>query len=130
MLMLAGAACGLTLFSGASSGGEGRAGTASWYSYESALREGTSGVMANGQRMDDEALTAASWEFPLGTSVLVRCQARCRGSSRAVRVTITDRGPAKRLYREGRILDLSPAAFRALAPLEYGLIPISVEGIR
>lgn len=102
-------------------------GVASWYSAASAQAEGSSGIMANGRPMDDRALTAASWDFPLGSSVIVRCQAGCAESGRAVRVTITDRGPARELYHEGRIIDLSPRAFRMLAPLEQGLVGVSLE---
>lgn len=86
-----------------------RTGITTWYSHASTLREGCSGIMANGRRMDDTALTAASWDYPLGTQIRV-------GSvyGKTVVVTVTDRGPAKRLYRQGKILDLSPAAFDAL----------------
>jgi len=39
-------------------------------------------------------------------------------------VTVTDRGPAKRLYNKGRRLDLSRAAFQKLSPLSAGLIRV------
>ena len=38
--------------------------------------------------------------------------------------SITDRAPAKRLVRQGRIIDLSRAAFETLAPPNLGLIPV------
>ena len=39
-------------------------GTASYYTVASCAREGTSGIMANGRRLNDEKLTAASWFYP------------------------------------------------------------------
>jgi len=101
-------------------------GTASWYDYESCRREGTSGrFTANGSRFDPEALTCASWDFAFGT----RLRIINTRTGRAVIVTVNDRGPAKRLYRRGRIIDLSRAAFAQLAPLSRGVIKIRVERI-
>jgi rare lipoprotein A (peptidoglycan hydrolase) len=40
---------------------------------------------------------------------------------------VTDRGPAKRLYRKGRIVDLSVAAFKEIASLKQGIIEVKVE---
>ena len=70
-------------------------------------------TMANGRPFDMHAMTAASWYYPLGTKV------RVSAGGRSVVVTITDRGPAKRL---GRIIDLSKAAFAKLAPVGQGVI--------
>ncbi len=70
--------------------------------------------MANGQRFSHGRVSnAASGVYPLGT----RLRVSHRG--RAVVVTITDRC---RCY-----LDLSKAAFRQLAPLSVGRIPVSVS---
>ena len=101
-----------------------REGTASWYSVESCHREGTSGIMANGQPLDGRQLTAASWDYPFGTRLLVRYGAK------AVVVVVTDRGPARILVRQGRLLDLSEAAFEALAPLARGVIKVRIEVVR
>ena len=70
--------------------------------------------MANGQRFDMHKLTAASWDFPLGTTL--RVVNMKNGNS--VVVTITDRGPNHRLHR---ILDLSEAAATNLDYLDTGL---------
>jgi rare lipoprotein A len=83
--------------------------------------------MANGKGFNPDRLTAASWFYPLGTRVRVTLRSY---PERKVLVTITDRGPAHRLVREGRIIDLSHAAFRQLASPDLGLIPISVEPVR
>lgn len=74
--------------------------------------------MANGQRFDMHAMTAASPALPLGTRV------RVTAGTRSVVVTITDRGPARRLHR---ILDLSKAAFSQLAPTRQGLVRACIE---
>ena len=88
-----------------------RVGFASFYGEE--LR---GSPMANGIPFDPDQLTAASWFFPFGTQIQVLHE------NRSVIVTITDRGPAHRLVRQGRIIDLSEAAFRQLADPRLGLI--------
>lgn len=101
----------------------GRTGTASWYSRKSCRHEGTSGVVtASGERFDENALTAAMWDVPFGTRFLVVNS----DNDKRVVVRINDRGPAKRLVRRGRIIDLSKGAFRRLAPLSQGVVKVSV----
>ena len=51
---------------------------------------------------------------------------RSQNQERTVQVIVTDRGPAKCLYRQGRILDLSKAAFAKLAPLSQGVIQVEI----
>ena len=88
-----------------------RVGYASYYGEE--LR---GSLMADGRPFDPDQLTAASWFYPFGTQI------RVEHGSRSVVVTITDRGPALRLVRQGRIIDLSEAAFDRLAASRLGLI--------
>ena len=96
---------------------------ASWYGEEHRGK-----LMANGKRFDPDKLTAASWFYPLGTTVRVTlASAGSTQQARSVLVTITDRGPAKRLVRQGRQIDLAHAAFRALAPPEWGLVEVIVQ---
>jgi rare lipoprotein A len=76
--------------------------------------------MANGRPFNPDNLTAASWFFELGTKVVVTHE------NRSVIVEITDRGPAKRLFRDGRRIDLSRAAFAKLADPDLGLIDVTV----
>ena len=97
--------------------------SASWYSHESCIKEGGSGKMANGEILDDTRLTAASWDYPFGTRLSVTNLI----NGKTVVVEVTDRGPSKRLYREGRVLDLSMAAFEALDDLQRGVIPVGIE---
>ncbi len=77
-------------------------GVASWYGKRHQGRR-----MANGGRFNRRSLTAACRSLPLGTRIrVVNLE-----NGRVVDVTITDRGPAKRLHR---VLDLSEAAAREL----------------
>ena len=87
-------------------------GTASWYGGKHQGRK-----MANGQRFDRHKLTAASWYFPLGTTIRVVNVK----TGESVVVTITDRGPNLRLHR---ILDLSEAAAERLGYVGQGLTPV------
>jgi peptidoglycan lytic transglycosylase len=87
-------------------------GTASWYGIQHQGRK-----MANGKRFDRYKLTAASWYFPLGTTLrVVNVQ-----NGQSVIVTITDRGPNLRL---NRILDLSEAAAERLDYVGQGLTQV------
>jgi len=94
------------------------------------MREGTwqkyGGRMANGQRFDDTKLVCASWDYRFGTKIKVTNVA----NKKTCTVTVTDRGPAKRLYRMGRLLDLSQGAFSQIADLEQGIIRIKFEVIK
>jgi rare lipoprotein A len=82
--------------------------------------------MANGKPFNPDKLTAASWFYPLGTRLEVTLVSRGR-QPRKVRVTVTDRGPAHTLVREGRIIDLAHAAFRQIADPDLGLVTIRVK---
>ena len=97
---------------------------ASWYGEEHRGR-----LMANGRRFNPDKLTAASWFYPLGTKVRVTLNSGSQ-NPRAVLVKITDRGPARELVREGRIIDLTLAAFKQLARPGVGLIEVTVQPVR
>jgi rare lipoprotein A len=87
-------------------------GTASWYGKQ---HQGLK--MANGKRFDRHKLTAASWYFPLGTTIRV---VNLKNGESVV-VTITDRGPNLRL---NRIVDLSEAAAARLDYVGQGLTSV------
>lgn len=77
--------------------------------------------MANGEIFDPDAMNAAMLNVRLGTTVTV---ALADGPQRSVNVVVTDRGP----YVAGRIIDLTPAAFTALAGSRAaGLIRVLVS---
>jgi len=87
-------------------------GTASWYGVQ---HQGLK--MANGKRFDRHKLTAASWYFPLGTTLRVVNVS----NGKSVIVKITDRGPNHRL---NRIIDLSEAAAEHLDYVGKGLTQV------
>ena len=74
---------------------------------------------ANGETFDAEALTAAHKTLPFNTRVRVVNPTK----GKSVTVRINDRGP----YIDGRCLDLSRAAFRAIAPLDLGELTVRYE---
>jgi len=98
-----------------------KAGLASWYGESHRGKR-----MANGERFDPSKMTAASWYYPLGTRVRVSL----KDPARSVIVTISDRGPARSLVREGRIIDLAQAAFEHLARSSIGLVAVTVEPVK
>lgn len=73
---------------------------------------------ASGEKFDAYAFTAAHPTLPFGTMVLVRNLE----NDKTVTVKINDRGP----YSEGRIIDLSQAAFESISPLSRGVIRVSI----
>jgi rare lipoprotein A len=78
-------------------------------------------TMANGRPFNMNAMTAASNTLPLGSN------ARVTAGRRSVVVKITDTGG---FGKYGRIIDLSKASFKALAPLSRGVIPVCVTRLR
>jgi rare lipoprotein A len=99
--------------------------TASYYTLESCLAEGSSGIMANKEVMDNESLTCASWFYPFGT----RLKVSSVDTGRSVVCVVTDRGPSKKLVKKGRVIDLSVATFAKLAPLSKGVIKVKIEKV-
>jgi rare lipoprotein A len=75
--------------------------------------------MANGKPFDRRKLTAASWFFPLGTTLRVVNVK----NGQSVVVTITDRGPNHRL---NRLIDLSEAAAEHLNYVGQGLTQVFI----
>jgi rare lipoprotein A len=89
-------------------------GTASWYGERFHGLE-----TASGETFDLNQLTAAHRELPFGARV--RVVHLITGAS--VAVVINDRGPCI----DGRDIDLSEAAARALGMIEEGLAPVVIE---
>jgi rare lipoprotein A len=94
-------------------------GTASWYSRKD---PGVKKTTANMEKFSDGKNTCAIWNLPFNT--LVKVTNLLNGKSVVVRVN--DRGPAKKLVREGRIIDLTRGAFSSIAEPGDGLIPIRI----
>jgi rare lipoprotein A len=88
-----------------------QSGVASVYSTESGSQT------ASGTKLNPGALTAAHRSLPFGSKVRVTN----RSNGRSIVVTVNDRGP----FVRGRIIDVTPAAARALG--FSGLAPVTVE---
>jgi len=89
-------------------------GEASWYG---AAHHGH--TTASGEPYDMHRLTAAHPSLPLGAHVLVTNLK----NGRSVEVRVNDRGPTV----NGRIIDLSYAAARALGAVGEGVIPVTLR---
>ena len=89
-------------------------GTASWYGERFQGLE-----TASGEIFDMNQLTAAHRQLPFGAQVRVVHL----GTGASVSVVINDRGPCI----DGRDIDLSMAAARALGMVEEGLAPVLIE---
>ncbi len=74
---------------------------------------------ANGERFDQNQLTAAHRTLPFGSWV----QVTNLNNDKSVRVRINDRGP----YARKRIIDLSRKAAEQLDMLRAGVAPVRVE---
>jgi rare lipoprotein A len=88
-------------------------GMASWYGPGFHGRRTSAGSYYN-----QEDLTAASIEFPLGSRVMVTNL----DNGRSVEVTITDRGP----FKKGRKIDLSHKAARVIGMLDQGTAHVRI----
>jgi rare lipoprotein A len=89
-------------------------GEASWYGDEFHGRP-----TARGEPFDQNALTAAHPDLPLGTGAEVTNLA----NGRSVEVEINDRGP----FVKNRVIDLSKGAAEELGMVEDGTAPVRVE---
>ncbi|MFC0005118.1 septal ring lytic transglycosylase RlpA family protein [Micromonospora siamensis] len=76
-------------------------------------------MTANGETFDPSALTAAHKTLPFNTKVRVTNPA----NGKSVVVRINDRGP----YIDGRCIDLSRAAFEAIASVDLGELTVRYE---
>src|ERR1051325_2157596 len=112
---------GLAAFRVAAGNSGPASGVASWYGEDHRGR-----LVPNGKKFNPDNLTAASWFYPLGSKVRVTLKGPAN-QSKAVVVRITDRGPSLDLVRDGRIIDLTHAAFQRLSSPHRGLIEVKVE---
>ena len=76
---------------------------------------------ASGEQMRPDTMTAAHRTLPFGTQVTVLN----RRNGRSAVVRINDRGP----FVRGRVIDLSPAAARALGIVGLASVSLTVGGI-
>ncbi len=104
------ALCGAALLLAFATTANAQSGIASVYAYHG-------GRTADGERLSPGALTAAHRTLPFGTRVRVVN----KRNGRSVVVRINDRGP----FVRGRVIDLTPAAARAIGM--SGLAPVELE---
>ena len=90
-------------------------GKASWYSIKTNYGTKT----ASGQRLCNNAPTAAHKTLPMGTKVRVTNLA----NEKSEIVTINDRGP----FIKGRIIDVTIGTAEKLGFVQRGVVPIKVE---
>jgi rare lipoprotein A len=100
-------------------------GVATYYTKKSCQREGTSGIWtASGERYDERALTCAMRDKALFGKYINVINTE---NGKSVVVRVNDFGPNKKLFQEGRIIDLSKQAFHAIADLNKGIIEVKIE---
>lgn len=92
------------------------AGPASWYGPGFHGRQ-----TANGERFDQNAMTAAHKSLPFGTKLRVTN----KDNGKSVVVRVNDRGP----YAGGRVLDLSKGAAGKIGMLNSGVASVKIEVI-
>jgi rare lipoprotein A len=120
-LLLIAAIVGFLLSIGAAFASEGYA---TYYTTKSCQREGTSGVRtANGERFNEAALTCALPTRNFGSLWLVTNL----DNGLSIIARQTDYGPGKTPIRRGVIIDLTPAAFKALGAGKKGKIRVCVK---
>ncbi|MGL5033186.1 MAG: septal ring lytic transglycosylase RlpA family protein, partial [Microcystaceae cyanobacterium] len=94
-----------------------RSGIASWYGPGFHGRR-----TANGERYNQNSLTAAHKTLPFGTQVLVTNL----HTGRSVMVRINDRGP----FIRGRVIDLSAGAAKVIGVYGRGTAPVALEIVK
>ena len=94
-----------------------KSGIASWYS---------SKLTATGERLNDFDPTCAMRKRDFGKLYRV-CNTE---NSKCVIVRHNNFGPSKVKFNEGRIIDLSKAAFSGIAGLDAGLVKVTIEEVR
>jgi rare lipoprotein A len=80
-------------------------------------------TMADGRPFNPDALTAASWDYPLGAKLKIIYHGQ------SVIVRVTDRGGKRKFLRLGKSIDLTRTAFARLANPLAGSIHVSIVRI-
>ncbi len=91
-------------------------GIASWY---------TARQTSSGEEFNGNALTCALRRADYGKSYQVCNDA----NGKCVVVRHNNFGPAKRLYSQGRVIDLTRAAFSKISDLETGVIRVTIKEV-
>ena len=77
---------------------------------------------ASGEVLNNNSMTAAHKTLPFGTVVFVKNIS----NGKSVTVRINDRGP----FVDGRIIDLTRAAFSQIASLDKGLVRVEIRVVK
>ena len=93
---------------------------ASWYG---AKGEVLNEYTASGRRFNADEMGGASWFYDFGT----RLKVTNIKTGKSCVVTVWDRGPAWRLVKQGRKIDLYRKAFSEIASLKKGLVKVRIE---
>lgn len=87
-----------------------------WYDYPGE-------TMANGEVFDANAYTVATWRYPLGTRLRIKC------GTTEIDAVVKDRGPNTVKYPLVQV-DATPMVFRKCAPLDVGEADVEVWEIK
>jgi len=109
-------ACGITAGAQDLNGARSEFGLASWYGYPFHGR-----TAANGETYDMELITAAHRTLPFDSWVRVTNLL----NQKSIEVRITDRGP----FIDGRVIDLSLAAARAIDIIDSGTAQVRIDPV-
>ena len=109
-------------------------GKATYFTYQSCIREGNSGITASGIRLNDSKLWCAlprdvqrAQNIRFGQKVLVKNLL----NGATVIVVLKDTGPGKKARKSGTVIDLTAAAFITLAgSTNIGKIPVTYTIMR
>jgi rare lipoprotein A len=80
-------------------------------------------LMANGRPFNPDALTAASWNYPLGSKL------KLIYGNKSVVVEVTDRGGVRAFMQFGKVVDLSHAAFARLEKPAVGTLRVKIKRV-
>jgi len=78
-------------------------------------------LMADGRPFNPDAMSAASWDYPLGARL------RLIYGKKSVEVKVTDRGGKRAFMQFGKTVDLSHAAFARLKEPSVGAIRVRIK---
>ena len=103
-------------------------GKASYYTVQSCLNEGNSGICANNKPLDDTALTCA---LPSHYYIGKKFKVTNVSNGKSVICLVTDFGPNDKLFYEKNIIvDLSQKAFSQIASLDKGIIDVRIKEMK
>lgn len=101
-------------------------GYATYYTIESCLREGNTGITASGEQFDESKLTCALRSRRFGRHYVVYSPA----TGKSVVVRHNDFGPGKGPLNRGVSIDLSPTAFKAVCgDLKQGKCLVNIQEV-